>query len=266
MTPDLSHPFASGRTAEIYAWADGQILKLYRDWCPAGWADYEANTGRLVCQAGIAAPAVLDVVTVQGRRGIIYERIDGQSMLVKMNRAPWLLPGLARQLAQLHLGIHACRAPSLPRQSANLERSIRAAAVLPEPLKEAALRALAAMPEGDSVCHGDFHPGNVLITAKGPLVIDWMTASAGNPWADMARCALVLSAADIPPGTPARLWIRLGRQVFFRIYRDTYTAAHPGLDCAQLIARWLPITAAARLNEHIPAEEKNLLRLVETLL
>jgi hypothetical protein len=28
-------PIAAGRTAEIYAWDEGQVLKLYRDWFPS---------------------------------------------------------------------------------------------------------------------------------------------------------------------------------------------------------------------------------------
>ena len=30
----LSSPIAEGRTAEVYDWHDGHILKLYHTWCP----------------------------------------------------------------------------------------------------------------------------------------------------------------------------------------------------------------------------------------
>ena len=52
------------------------------------------------------------------------------------------------------------------------------------------LNHLGSSGDGDKLCHGDFHPGNVLLTEKGAVVIDWMTASICNPWADMARTDL----------------------------------------------------------------------------
>ncbi len=38
----LGKPIALGRTAEVYAWQDNQVLKLYFDWCPPDWIEYEA--------------------------------------------------------------------------------------------------------------------------------------------------------------------------------------------------------------------------------
>jgi hypothetical protein len=47
-----------GRTAEVYLWGDGEVLKLYRAGYPAQWVDYEAKVARLVFEAGLGAPAV----------------------------------------------------------------------------------------------------------------------------------------------------------------------------------------------------------------
>jgi len=44
--PTLSKPIALGRTAEIHAWGDGRILKLYRDGFPPGDAEYELRLAR----------------------------------------------------------------------------------------------------------------------------------------------------------------------------------------------------------------------------
>ncbi len=85
MTPTLSRPIAEGRTAEIYSWGDGHILKLYRDWWPSHWVEYEARIGRAVHAAGIPSPGAQEIIEVNGRRGLIYERFDGVSMLQDMN-------------------------------------------------------------------------------------------------------------------------------------------------------------------------------------
>ena len=51
MTTDLGKPIAYGRTAEIYAWNQDQVLKLFYDWYGLDAIEYEAHIARSsVCQ------------------------------------------------------------------------------------------------------------------------------------------------------------------------------------------------------------------------
>ncbi len=56
-----------GRIAEIYAWGDNQVLKLFHEWCAPDWVDHEAGIARTVHAAGVASPAVGEVVPCNGR-------------------------------------------------------------------------------------------------------------------------------------------------------------------------------------------------------
>ncbi len=256
----LDQPIAVGRTAEVYAWENGQVLKLYRDWCPANWVDYEARIGHLVNEAGVPSPKAGEIIEVNGRRGILYERVDGMEMLASMGRSPLKLGECGRALARLHLAMHQCSAGDLPLTSQQLERSIRSAKNLPADLRERALQTLASLPDGDRLCHGDFHPGNVILTSRGPMVIDWMTASRGNPASDVARTRLLLTIGD-PPNKGLMRWLILaGRGVFVRTYLETYRKAAPAV--MEQSEAFLPVMAAARLNEEILPETEKLLRLV----
>ena len=40
---------------------------------------------------------------------------------------------------------------------------------------------LAACPDGRALCHMDFHPDQVLLDARGDVVVDWLTAARGDP-------------------------------------------------------------------------------------
>ena len=254
-----------GRTAEVYAWDDGQILKLYRPELPRDWVGYEAKVGRIVAEAGLAAPAIGDVVEIGGRLGITYERIAGPSMLDALARQPWRLLRSARQFAQVHAAMHACRRPELPAQRDAFARAIRHAAALPEATRRRVLEALADLPDGEAVCHGDYHPDNIIVSPRGPIVIDWVTATHGNPTADVARTVLLFRTAALPEGMPTvkRIMTQLFRRAFLAAYLRAYRDLRPLSDAE--IEAWIPVLAAARLNEQIPAEEAVLLRLAETV-
>ncbi len=73
----LAAPIARGRTAELYDWDAGHVLKLYYAWCPPRWVEHEAHVARVIGEAGIPAPAAGEVLELDGRCGIIYERIAG---------------------------------------------------------------------------------------------------------------------------------------------------------------------------------------------
>jgi len=247
--PPLGSPIATGRTAEIYPWRDGMVLKLFRTWMPADAVHYELRIARAVCAAGVAAPQIGALVEVDGRLGLEYERLPEKSMGDALSAKPWRLIPLARQLAELHVAMHAVEAPpGLPAQRDRLGYKIRAAKGLPDALKDAALQMLAEAPEGHQLCHGDFHPWNVLMTAAGPRTIDWTDAMSGAPLADVARTTTVLEGVahmDIP----MTRWKKIALGWYARAYLAHYFTLRPG-DKAEY-RRWRLIAAAGRISEDI---------------
>jgi Ser/Thr protein kinase RdoA (MazF antagonist) len=252
-----------GRTAEIYAWGEGQVIKLYRTEMAQEWAEREARVGRIAAAAGLQVPSIGDTIVVDGRPGILYERVDGLSMLEQLVRRPWQYAALARQFAGLHAAMHRCSSPELLPLRADYGGRVRYAPRLSDAAKEGLLQALDRLPDGDAICHGDFHPDNVILSARGPLVIDWMTALRGDPAADVARTVLIFRVSPLPPGTGIvkRMLAQLLRRAFLSHYLQEYVRLRPLRD--EEVEAWMPIVAAARLNERIPGEESALLRLVE---
>lgn len=255
----LNNPIAQGRTAEVYTWDAQHILKLYREWCPPDWVEYEAAIARTVVAAGIPTPATGEIVEVRNRRGIIYERVTGISMLADLKARPWTFIRHARGLAELQSRIHQLSITGLGSYRDSLAYAIERAAALPDTLRAETLELLATLPDGNAVCHGDFHPDNIIITESGPVVIDWMTAKTGNPWADVARTSMILTIgiAAAPIGPILSTLSRLYHSVYLRRYR----ALAP--DASSRREDWIPMIAAARLNEHIVREREALLRTVE---
>jgi hypothetical protein len=118
---------------------------------------------------GYPAPEVYEVS--EDGRDMVMERIAGPTMLDDLGRRPWLMQRHAHMLADLHTELGRIPAPDWLR---------------PGPVP------------GDRVVHLDLHPGNVLLTADGPVVIDWTNASSGTAGSDVAATWLVSACGEIP--------------------------------------------------------------------
>lgn len=254
-----------GRTAEVYGWDDTHVLKLFHTTMPFASIAAEARFAQVVTAAGLPAPAAVDpLIEVNGRHGIVYARVDGPTMLALLASDPQRLEELAGQFGALHAQMHQCACSKLPGQRGALERAIAYAPALPERLRGRVLQHLARRPGGDAICHGDFHPDNIVMTAQGAVIIDWMTATCGNPVADVARTTLLFRTADAPESNPVlAAALEQARHHFYALYRRAYEEQLP-LVAAEVEA-WLPVLAAARLAERVPEEAERLLRIVESM-
>jgi len=131
---------------------------------------------------------------------------------------------------------------------------------LPGSIRQAFLEKLSGLPDGSSICHGDFHPGNILLASNRVVVIDWIDASRGNPLADVARTSIIFlgaAASSQIRNYPMKIFIRL----FHAVYLRCYFQLQPGGEAEYY--RWLPIVAAARLSENIPDLEQWLVQRAE---
>jgi uncharacterized protein (TIGR02172 family) len=254
-----------GRTADIYAWGDDSVLKLFHAGRSASEAAYEAKIASAVPASGAASPALLDTVELEGRQGLIYERIYGPSLAEVLRHKPRQLPRLARSFARLHASMHGRTASGLPSQRQRLTRKIMAASPLSSELKQGALQALSLLPDGDVLCHGDVHPENIIMSPRGPVTIDWVDATRGNPLADVARTSLLLSAAHLYlPANPGSFATRFIIAAFHRLYLAHYVRATHAQE--RQIAAWRGPVAAARLEEGIQVEEAWLVNIVASSL
>jgi uncharacterized protein (TIGR02172 family) len=258
----LSAPIALGATAEVYSWNDGQVLKLFNRGVYRSTVEYEANLTRIACASRLPVPAVGEIVEIDGRFGLVYERVEGISMLEALMKKSWRFSVLARQLAELQAAMHKHRVPEMPSQLDRLRRKIKSAEALPENVRQSALRALDVLPEDDKLCHGDFHPGNILLTSRGRVIIDWIDSSRGSPLMDVARSTLLIEGGPLPPGTP-RL-VGLIRRWFYLSYIRHYFRLNPR--DRQQLSTWIQVAAAARLEENITADETRLLAIAHRLL
>jgi uncharacterized protein (TIGR02172 family) len=246
-----------GNTAEVYAWGEKEILKLFRQNFYIEGIEREYRTSKEIERLGIPVPKAGIMIELEGRNGITYERIIGSSMLSQIMKKPFTGGKFAKDLAELHYQIHKCKGEGLPNYKEVLEWNIRHAELLTDIEKFAILNQLEQLPEGEALCHGDFHPGNIMTKEEKSYVLDWMTAAVGNPCADVARTVLLIKDAALPEGMPRMVGyiIERVRRRLAKIYLKKYL--HLSGIKLEEINRWRVPIMAARLLEWVPEAEKN---------
>jgi uncharacterized protein (TIGR02172 family) len=256
-----------GRTAQVLVWDTNRVLKLFREGFTISQVQKEERISRTAFEAGLPVPAVHGIVEVEGRHGIVFERVDGPLMMEEILTKPGELTYLTKLFAEIHATMHAITIPGLPAQRQACANAIQSAPRLAKKEKEGALSALTRLPEGNKLCHSDYHPGNILMSSRGPVVIDWVDATEGNPHADVARTLLLIQTAepdwieDVEQRKAIRRLIQsFPIDVYFKQYRQFQSLSQEQLDA------WRLPLAAARLSERLSLiEENRLLSIVASL-
>jgi aminoglycoside phosphotransferase (APT) family kinase protein len=260
---ELGEPIALGRTAEIYPYGEEKVLKLFLSDTPQPWINKEIEIGSYIQETNIPVPKVYERVKIEEREGVIYERIEGPSLLNELATKPWNVVKYGRLLANLHVQVHDVTAPkSLETQREWATGGIPDSEKISADMKAKVLELLDSLPDGDQLCHGDFHPGNIIITQRGPVIIDWMTVSQGVASGDVARTATILETAKAPEGTPMRWLLEWIRKLFLGTYLKTYLQLRPNI--GKSLASWQAVMAANFLADvSIPGEEAGLKTIIE---
>lgn len=254
---------AEGREAEIFAWEDGKVLRLFHSGRTEAEAERQGRMMEEVGAAGVRAPGLYGQVTIEGRHGLIMERLDGPDLLTALGSAPWRLFSVAATCGRVHANLNAAQAPrGLPQTHDRLAPYALNPEWVPPRFAEVAIERLRQLPRGDRLLHGDFHPGNVMMKGREPVVIDWTNATSGPAEADFARTKLLLAIGEPPPGTPFLVRVlasNLGK-VFAALYAREYRK-RANVD-NDLVEAWMLPIAVARLADGIEQERAKLFRVI----
>jgi aminoglycoside phosphotransferase (APT) family kinase protein len=247
----LGKAIAMGSRSVIHEWGDGvgAVAKVPKDSTPEGWMRFEANYTAALHKCGAPVPEVFGVEVVNGREVSVMERVHGPSLWDSMLDAPQHVNRFGRQLGELHLKLLSVRPPiSLPSQRSRLACKIRDAARTVHPQIAKALELLPVVTKV-SLCHGDFHPKNVLMSAKGPIVVDWFDVSRGEALGDIARTSLLLGGhvaqSDVAhlPGASTSV-LRSLHDSYLEAVLAGFASTSNHLDA------WRVVEAAARIAEN----------------
>lgn len=250
---------ARGRTADIFTYPEDEniIIKLFKSNFSEDAINQEFQNSKIVYSLGLHTPQPIKLLELDNRKGILFRRVSGDSILSMIRKHPLLLSKYAKVLAALHYKIHSySEVEGLTHQRKILSDHIKSASALIESERSIIIEYLEKLPhKGNTLCHGDFHPDNVMVGEE-KWIIDWMTGMSGNPAGDVARTIIILSTGTMPEGTTIffKFVASLLRKRLVRGYIRHYIKLS-GLDYTD-INQWILPVAAARLVEWMPEEEQ----------
>jgi aminoglycoside phosphotransferase (APT) family kinase protein len=161
---------AKGRSADIFEHGDGRVLRRLRD--GRAVSAHEAVVMGAVRNGGFPVPEVFEV----DGSDIVMERVAGIDMVKDIERRPWRARRYGALLADLH---------------------VRLAAIAVDPAALAGGEVPAEYGEPEVYVHGDLHPMNVMLTDRGPVVIDWEGSRVGPRDADAAITWMLLEIGEL---------------------------------------------------------------------
>ena len=198
MQGSLGEKIGEGVFADVHAWAPGQVVKLSKPGIPKWVVQHETQMTRAVFAAGGPAPEVLGEVTLDGRFGIVLPRFDGPTLLQATRTGAITREQAGAILATLCLAVHKTRPPpgALSLREAMDARLRFGGSVLPERITTGVLALIEHLAPDDVLCHSDLHPGNVIMTAQGPRLIDWLGAACAPAAYEIAQCHVLIAELD----------------------------------------------------------------------
>ncbi len=201
MRGSLGEKIGAGVSSDVHAWAPGQVVKLFKAGVPRRVPWHEARMTRAVFAAGAPAPEVFGEVTLEGRFGVVLSRFDGPTLLHLSRTGAVTFERAGAILATLAMSVHKTPPPPdvLPLRdfmdgSLRLNRS-----GLPEDFATDILALIERLSPSDGLCHGDIHPDNVIMTAEGPRLVDWIATVRAPAALDLGISHFILS--ELAPGT-----------------------------------------------------------------
>ncbi|KLA26434.1 aminoglycoside phosphotransferase family protein [Bacillus cereus] len=237
---NLGNPIAKGNTAAIYLY-DSKVVKLFKEYLPDTESINEAKKQKYAYSCGLSVPNVFEVTKIQNRQAIIMEYVKGDSigdlLLNNLKESEYYINICVNEQKKIHaIRVNTDKIESMRER---LERQIKSVYKLDEKEKGNILNTLHSIKFEPRLCHGDFHPFNLILSEKNVNIIDWVDACSGDIRAEVFRTYLLYAQSHIELA-----------EMYLQIYcRNTDLTRDE-------IFQWAPIMIAARFSEKVSPQNE----------
>lgn len=233
---------------DLYVTDEG-FVKVFGDkYTKAGILNEALNQAR-VEETDLNIPKIKAIEVVDGKWSIVMDNIEGKTLSELMLAHPEKEDEYLELFVDLQRSVLSKRVPMLNKLKDKMQGRISEAKLDATTRYDLHTR-LDSLPKHYNLCHGDFHPSNIIITADGtPYIIDWAHATQGNASADVATTYLMFYLE--------------GREQLAEKYLKLYCKKSD--TARQYVQKWIPIVAASRLTKAKPEEDEFLRRWIDVV-
>ena len=244
----LGRKLGEGRTANVFVWEEdpSQVVKLFA-------ADkkyfglWEAEIHKRLTEFDLPIPEMMGTVEVGEETGVLFARVEGTHLRELLLADGAEVDVLLQKMAGIQREV--CQPVLVDETLPVLKEVCRQRIIETEELSREEKRWLYekidALPNERHLCHGDFHPDNILVSEDGEwFVIDWLTACLGSLEADVARTIVTMQYGLLHDGDEEetkQLWAHF--ETYWKTVKDL------GAFDEEVYEAWLPILMGARLRE-----------------
>jgi len=231
-----------GNTAMVYEWEKGKVLKLFNSGYPFESIEKEFNNAKLIENMNFGKAKAESIVSCDNQVGIIYNKVKGESLL------DWLVKtqnveACASYMAELHQSILCNNVDDAPSYKDFLKSNIETIPLDDSKKRTEILALLDKLPDDDTLCHGDFHPGNILISQGQLAIIDFMNVCRGSYLYDVARTVFLVEYTPVPMEADNRDSILYLKRTLSELYLEEMNVTK------EMIRDYLDVIIEARLGE-----------------
>lgn len=255
-----------GRDACVYEWGEQEVIKLFNASASKSMIEREYSKSSIINKLGVPVPYVREIISLNGKQGIIYEKLIGKTLLSIIKSNPIKIKQWISTLAKTHVLLSNYSTNDLPDIKELIKNSMDEIndKILDRDSKLFIKSYIDTLPCKNNICHVDFHPDNIIKTSDGFKIIDWVNAAKGDSCADAAITVTIFTLCDNPPGTPkiinimTKMLARYIKNLYFKFYL-LYSGNTP-----EEINKWLLPAAVLRLSYNLPVERTALLKIINS--
>lgn len=194
-----------GGEADIYSIENDKILRVIRN-RKGKTFETEKHLFPVLAEHHINVPAVYEYIENEDMLAQVMQKIVGNTMLEQMQRHPQKLVQEIKKLARMHAqllniqsncGLHSIKVI--------FNYFISMPPCLDNKLIDFASKIMKELPINNYICHGDFHPGNILVQNDTYFIIDWSGAYCSDFVSDIAHTYLLMTHVPEVPGQSQKI-------------------------------------------------------------
>ena len=228
ITVEGCEKIGEGGNGTVYRLDEDTIVKVYKSNVGIEEIDRERDYARTAFMNGIPSVIAYDMVKVGESVGVVFEMLKSDTLGHAMNNNPERIPEYTEQYVALAKTLHSTELPdgSIERVQTIYHRQIDNLTEWCSEEEIALLHGIAdAIPQANTIIHGDLHPGNIMLNNDELVLIDMPDISMGPPICDLVATFRDMVSApqgrekghvEMSVGLPADQILKVGNLFFMK--------------------------------------------------